>query len=159
MNTIKLDPIDKRIIEKLTQDARIPLSQLANQLKVSNTLIHQRIRKLKENGIFQQAIYKLSPEKLGYETAAYTQIKLDSYELRLEIEQKVAKIPEIVECVNISGEYAILVKIYAVNNRHLRDIIYDKIQTIKGVSNTNTIVAFETNFVRNVPLQSDLDTH
>ncbi len=153
MNNVKLDPIDKRIIDKLTLDARVPLSKLAKQLKVSNTLIHQRIKKLKENGVFHQATFKLSPEKLGYETAAYTQIKLESYELRKKIEEEVAAIPEIVECVNISGEFAILVKIYAINNRHLRDIIYDKIQTIKGVSTTNTIMAFETNFVRNVPLQ------
>jgi len=153
MITVKLDPIDRRILGKLTLDARIPLSKLAKQLKVSNTLIHQRIKKLKEHGVFQQATYKLSPEKLGYETAAYTQIKLESYEKRKKIEQEVAAIPEIVECVNISGEFAILVKIYAINNRHLRDIIYDKIQTIEGVSMTNTIMAFETNFVRNVPLQ------
>jgi Lrp/AsnC family transcriptional regulator for asnA, asnC and gidA len=148
-----LDAIDRRIIEKLTEDARLPLVHLAKKLKVSNTLVHQRIKKLNEKGILQNASYKLDPSKLGYETSAYTQIKLDSYELRTEIEKQVATIDEIVECVNISGEYAILVKIYARNNRHLRDIIYDKIQTIKGVSTTNTIIAFETNFTRNVPLE------
>ncbi len=153
MNT--LDAIDRRIIEKLTADARIPLSNLAKQLKVSNTLIHQRVKKLNSRGILGKASFKLDPSILGYETSAYTQIKLDSYEKRFKIEEEVKSIPEIVECVNISGEYAILVKIYARNNRHLRDIIYDKIQTINGVSTTNTIVAFETNFVRNVPLQID----
>ena len=150
-----LDAIDRRIIEKLTVDARLPLVQLAKELKVSNTLVHQRIKKLSEKGILRNASYKIDPSKLGYETAAYTQIKLDSYELRAEIERKVSLIDEIVECVNISGEFAILVKIYALNNRHLRDIIYDKIQTIEGVSTTNTIIAFETNFVRNVPLEID----
>jgi len=150
---MNLDAIDRRIIEKLTTDARLPLAHLAKHLKVSNTLVHQRLKKLSENGILKNASYKLDPAKLGFETAAYTQIKLDSYELRNDIEKKVAQIDEIVECVNISGEYAILVKIYARNNRHLRDIIYDKIQTIKGVSTTNTIIAFETNFTRNVPLE------
>jgi len=152
-----LDAIDQRIIEKLTADARLPISSLAKDLKVSNTLVHQRLKKLFEKKILQKASFKIEPSTLGYETAAYTQIKIDSYGLRREIEQEVRAIPEIVECVNISGEFALLVKIYAFNNRHLRDIIYDKIQTIKGVSTTNTIVAFETNFVRNVPLEINWD--
>ncbi len=150
-----LDAIDRRIIEKLTVNARLPISALAKELKVSNTLVHQRMRKLFEKKVLLKASFQIDPSRLGYQTAAYTQIKIDSYERRIEIEQEVSAIPEIVECVNISGEFALLVKIYAFNNRHLRDIIYDKIQTIQGVSNTNTIMAFETNFVRNVPLESD----
>ena len=63
-----------------------------------------------------------------------------------------SKIPEIVECVNISGEYAFHTKIFALSNKHLRDIIYDKIQNIKGIETTNTIIAFETTFERKVPL-------
>jgi len=68
-------------------------------------------------------------------------------------EDKLSKINEIVECVNISGRYALLVKIYAKNNRHLRDIIYEKIHTIPEIEGTNTTIAFETSFSRNVPLE------
>ena len=49
----QLDPIDALILKELTADARIPLIQLSRKLKVSNTLIHQRIRKLKELGILK----------------------------------------------------------------------------------------------------------
>jgi len=41
-----------------------------------------------------------------------------------KVEMELEKIPEIVECANIAGRYALLVKIFAKNNRHLRDIIY-----------------------------------
>ena len=120
---------------------------------MSNTLIHQRVKKLKEAGIIDKAIYRIEPAILGYQTSAYTQILLTNSKLHREVECELQKIPEIVECVNISGRYALLVKIYARNNRHLRDVIYERILTIEGVEGTNSTICFETNFVRNVPLE------
>lgn len=152
MTEYKLDAFDERIIKELTDDARIPMIQLANKLKVSNTFVHQRLRKLKEYGIMKNATYRLEPYALGYESSAYTQIMLTNAKHHRRVEEELAKIPEIVECVNISGRYALLIKIYAENNRALRDIIYEKIQPIEGVEGTNTTISFETAFRRNVPL-------
>ena len=155
MKNKQLDAFDIRIINELTSDARIPWIQLAKKLKVSNTLIHQRIKKLKAAGILNNATFQLDAWKLGYETSAFTQIMIDHPKKHRLVEKQLEKIPEIVECVNIAGRYALLVKIFAKNNRHLRDIIYGKIQTIEGVEGTNTTIGFETAFVRNVPLQVD----
>lgn len=153
MKNNQLDPIDALILKELTVDARIPFVQLAKKLKVSNTLVHQRIKKLKEWGILSKATYQLDAWKLGYESSAYTQIMLTHSKHHREVEEALLKIPEIVECVNIAGRYALLVKIFARNNRHLRDLIYEKIHTIDGVEGTNTTVSFETAFARNVPLE------
>lgn len=151
---IKLDPFDKRIVHELTQDARVPLVQLAKKLNVSNTLVHQRIKKLKEAGLLKNASYQLDPWKLGYKTSAYTQIVLEHAKHHRRATEELHKIPEVVECVNISGQYALMVRIFATNNRHLRDIIYEKIQPIEGVTSTNTIISFETAFTRNVPIEN-----
>lgn len=154
---IKLDAFDHRIVDELTKDARVPLIQLAKKLKVSNTLIHQRIKKLKEVGLLKNASYRLDPWKLGYKTSAYTQIILTNSKHHRKATEQLAKIPEIVECVNISGRYALMVRIFAYNNRHLRDIIYEKIQPIEGVEGTNTTISFETAFYRNVPIEVDIN--
>jgi len=148
----QIDAIDVRIMQELTLDARMPFVQLSKKLKVSNTLIHQRIKKLKDLGILQGTTYKVNAWKLGYKTSAYTQIILKDSKHHREVENELKKIEEIVECVNIAGPYALMVKIFAFNNRHLRDIIYEKIQTIEGVESTNTTISFETAFARNVPL-------
>ena len=152
MKENQLDPIDIRIINELTLDARIPLIQLAKKLKVSNTLVHQRMRKLIKEGILKNATYRLDSTKLGYETMAYTLIMLEEAKNHPAVEKELRKIPEIVECINIAGRYALMVKIHALNNTHLRDIIYEKIHQIKGVEGTNTTFAFETVFSRNVPI-------
>ena len=149
----QLDPIDIRILDELTQDAKIPLIALAKKLKVSNTLIHQRIKKMTEAGILQKATYRIDPWKLGFRTSAFTQIMLTDSKNHRKVETALSTIPEIIECVNISGRYALQVKIIAKNNRHLRDIIYEKIHTIKEVEGTNTTISFETAFSRSVPLR------
>lgn len=148
----QLDAIDVLILKELTLDARIPFLKLAKKLQASNTLIHQRIKKLKALGILKNATYRLDSWKLGFQTSAYTHIMLTHAKHHRKVEEELFKIPEIVECVNVSGRYALMVKIYAKNNRHLRDVIYEKIQPIEGVEGTNTTVAFETAFARNVPL-------
>ena len=149
----QFDALDLEIMSALTQDARIAFSQLAENLRVSNSLIHQRVKKLKEHGVLKNAVFQLNPEELGYETCAFTQIILAHARYIPEVVGALEKIPEIVECSNIAGRYAIMVKIYAQNNSHLRDIVYEKIQTIAGVEGTNTVVSFETNFIRGVPLK------
>lgn len=148
----QLDPIDHRILRELTQDARIPFTQLAKKLKVSNTLVHQRVRKLRESGVLKQAVYQLNAWELGFQTSAFTQIMLKEATHHRAVEHELEKIPEIVECVNIAGRYALLVKIYATDNRHLRDVIYEQILSIEGVEGTNTTIAFETAFSRGVPM-------
>jgi len=152
---IKLDAFDQRIIEELTNDARMPFIQMAKKLKVSNTLVHQRIKKLKEIGILKNASYQLDAWKLGYKTSAYTSIMLTNSKHHRKVEKYLLDIPEIVECVNIAGRYALMVRIYCYNNRHLRDIIYEKIQPLDGVEGTNTTISFETAFTRNVPMKLD----
>ena len=152
----QIDPIDLRIMKELTFDATITFVKLAKKLKVSNTLVHQRIKKLKDAGILKYATYHLDPWKLGYQTSAYTQIMLTDSKLHRQVEASLKKIPEIVECVNIVGNYALMVRIFAKHNQHLRDVIYEKVHTIEGIDGTNTTVCFETAFSRDVSLELDL---
>ena len=148
----QFDSIDFRILHALANDARIPYSRLAEQLNVSNSLIHQRVRKLQDAGMLTDPVYQLDAERLGYDTSAYCQIMLSNARYLRSVVDALRKIPEVVECVNIAGRYAIMVKLYAINNSHLRDIIYEGIQTIAGVEETNTVMSFETSFSRGVPI-------
>lgn len=149
----KFDALDIRIMSELSANARIAFSQLAKNLNVSNSLIHQRVKRLEEMKVLKKAVYLLEPEMLGYNTVAFTQIMVSHARYIPLITKTLQDIKEIVECVNIAGRYAIMVKIYAVSNRHLRDIIYEKIQTVEGIEGTNTLMSFETSFRRTVPLE------
>lgn len=148
----QFDSLDLRIIEALSKNARIAYSKLAEDLNVSNSLIHQRVRKLRDAGLLKESVFKVDAQRLGYDTCAFCQIMLRNARYLRPVIQELRKIPEVVECVNIAGRYAIMVKLYAINNSHLRDIIYDRIQMIDGVEETNTVVSFETPFTRGIPI-------
>lgn len=146
----QIDSTDIRILEALMDDGRIAYSTLAEQIGSSNTLIHQRVRKLKELGILTQPVYLVSPEHAGYDTCAFVLIIVREAKDISDVIESLKKIPEVVSCVSIMGRYDLMVKMYAVNNRHLQDIVHDKLQAIPDIESTNTMVAFEVSFERQV---------
>ncbi|WCC44310.1 winged helix-turn-helix transcriptional regulator [Tenacibaculum finnmarkense] len=72
----QFDYIDKQILLKLRSDARKAYSQIAEELNVSNSLIHQRIKKLTTEGVIKNAEFILEENKLGYKTKSYTRYSL-----------------------------------------------------------------------------------
>ena len=62
------------------------------------------------------------------------------------------KIPEIVETQFTLGAYAMLIKLYAKNDRHLMELLNSKIQEIPGVANTETLTALDQRFSRTLPI-------
>ena len=146
----QIDSIDKRIIEILVEDGRMAFSTLADEIGSSNTLVHQRVRKLRENGILTKPTYLISPEHAGYDTCAFVLVIVREANQIVTVIEALKKIPEVVNCVSIMGRYDLMVRVYAVNNRHLQDIVHDKLQAIPEVESTNTMVAFEVVFERQV---------
>lgn len=148
----KFDYIDQQILLHLRSDARKAYSQIAEELKVSNSLIHQRIKKLTEEGVISNTAFILDEKKLGYKTKSYTGIRLREARFAKEVMKELSKINEIVECNFVSGSYAIFILIFAKDNEHLQKILYDNVHLINGVAGTDTFICFDTCFKRNVPI-------
>ncbi|CAA0152776.1 Lrp/AsnC family transcriptional regulator [Tenacibaculum maritimum] len=149
----QFDYVDKQILLKLRLDARKPYSKIAEELKVSNSLIHQRIKKLTQEGVIKNAEFILDERKLGYKTKSYTGIKLREARFAKSVMKELSKIEEIIECNFVSGSYAIFVLIFARDNEHLQKILYDNVHLINGVAGTDTFICFDTGFKRNIPIE------
>ncbi|MDY0781662.1 winged helix-turn-helix transcriptional regulator [Tenacibaculum sp. IB213877] len=149
----QFDYIDQQILKQLRTDARKAYSQIADELKVSNSLIHQRIKKLTQEGVIKNAEFILDEKKLGYSTKSYTGIRLREARFAKSVMEELSKIEEVVESNFVSGSYAIFVLIFAKNNQHLQKILYDHIHLINGVAGTDTFICFDTGFKRNIPIK------
>ncbi len=149
----QFDYVDKQILSHLREDARKPYSQIAEQLKISNSLVHQRIKKLVSEGVVKNASLVLDEKMLGYRTKSYTGIRLREARFAKNVMEELYKIHEIVECNFVSGSYAIFILIFAKDNEHLQRILYDKVHLINGVAGTDSFICFDTGFQRNVPLE------
>lgn len=141
MSHYKLDSLDKKIIELVLKDARIPFLEVARECKVSGAAIHQRIQKLTNLGILKGSQYIVDPEKIGYETCAYIGLYLKDPERFDEVVEALRDIPEVVECHYTTGGFDMFIKIYAYNNHHLLNVIHDKLQPL-GLSRSETIISF-----------------
>ncbi|MBO4849642.1 MAG: Lrp/AsnC ligand binding domain-containing protein [Prevotella sp.] len=146
-----LDALDRKILELIADNARIPFLEVARTCNVSGAAIHQRIQKLTTLGILKGSYYVVDPEKIGYETCAFIGLFLKNPESFDTVVKELEKIPEVVECHYTTGGFDMFIKIYAHNNHHLLEIIHDKLQPL-GLSRSETIISFHSAIDRQLPV-------
>jgi len=148
-----LDHIDKHILQLLEKDGRIAFSTIAQQLGVSNTMIHQRVEKLQTKGIIPEFKPRFDEKALGFGLASYTGIVLDKDPQTERVVEALKKISEVTECYYIAGQYTLFVKIIARDSDHLRDVLYKKVDAIEGVQRTESMIELGCAFKRNVSIK------
>jgi len=147
-----LDDFDIRILKTLDQDGRVAYSAIANEMGVSNTMIHQRISRLVEQGILEGTKPILNEKKLGYDWGAFTSLSLEKDHDSKRVIEELKKIPEVTECYYITGNYTLYIKIVAKNHEHMRKLLYEEIDNIPGIAKTDSIVELGCAFKRNIIL-------
>ncbi|HSV76744.1 MAG TPA: Lrp/AsnC ligand binding domain-containing protein [Bacteroidales bacterium] len=149
-----IDTTDKKILEILSVNARIPFLEVARTCGISGAAVHQRVQKLMDAGVLDGSQFCLKPKGLGYFTCAFIgiQINLMSTSTHEQVFMAIRKIPEIVECHHVSGKYSLLVKVFTKNNEHLKKVIVEKIHTIPEVAATETFISLEEGFFRQLPI-------
>lgn len=147
-----LDGIDWSILKALEKNARKPLSSIAENLGVSNTMVHQRYHRLLESGVLKKTTIEIDEQSLGFEWSTFTGIILKEDSDSAAVVEALKKIEEVTECYYITGTYTLYLRIVAKSSRHMREILYEKIDLIPGILKTESLVNFGTAFKRNAPL-------
>ena len=150
INPMKIDGIDKIIIRRLVKDARTPVLSIAREVGISGAAIHQRLRKLEKSKLIDGYKMVINPKALGYTTAAFIGIFLDSASLYSSAIKRLKDIPEVVESYYTTGNYAIFVKVLCKNNEDLMHLLNKDIQGIKGVSRTETFISLDQQIDRQI---------
>ncbi len=153
----QIDSMDRKILSMLTKNARLPFLEVAHACKISGAAVHQRVQRLIRLGIISGSQYIVDPKKIGYKTAAFVGIFLDNAALFNNVSEKLAKIPEITQCHYITGQYAMFIEVHTRDNEHLRDVLADKIQSIKGVARTETFISLNVIIDRQLPVLEETD--
>lgn len=151
----KIDALDKKILSILSKSARMPFKDVAAECGVSRAAIHQRVQRLIEVGVILGSSFNINPKSLGYSTCTYVGITLERGNMYREVAAQLAMIPEIVECHYTTGSYTMLVKLYARDNEQLMELLNDKLQNIKGVVSTETLISLEQSIKREIPVVLD----
>ncbi len=127
-----IDEKDKKIIRMLERDSRIPFTEIADKLNVSEATVRKRVKKLEENEVILGYTVKIDRSKLGYDTVAYVGLDVDP-SLFLQAAKKMTEIKEVKYVATSTGDHMIMTEIVARNGKELTKIISKKIGKIEGV--------------------------
>ena len=149
---LKLDGIDKKILKMLTENSRRPILEIAKNIGISGAAIHQRLRKLESQNLIIGSSIIVNTKVLGFTTMAFIGIFLDKATSNKTVVNQLKEIPEILECHYTTGDWSVLAKLICKDNEDLMEILTKKIQTIQGVSRTETYISLEQQINRQISL-------
>lgn len=133
---MKLDRIDRKIIESLQADGRTPFTALARESGVSEAAVRARVRRLKDQGVIE-VVAVTNPLMVGFDVMAMVGIQANSN--LEEIADAVSEWDETSYVVILSGSFDLMVEIVCADNQHLLRLV-QRIRDVPGVKATETFM-------------------
>jgi len=140
-----LDRIDYRILSELQTNARISNSELARRVNLSATPCAERVKSLEKRGYISGYQARLNPELLQLGLLVFVEISLNRTgpDVFAEFRQAVIKLPEVLECHLVSGNFDYLIKARVADMAAYRDLLGETLLLLPGVSDSRTYVVIE----------------
>lgn len=156
---MKLDNIDKKILDILQTNGRITNAQLASEVGISPPGMLDRVKRLESAGVIQKYVALVDPEKIGKGTMAIVMVSLAIHQIpSLDLfTEEINQLDEVLECFHISGGDDFILKVAVENIQKYRDFVVNKLTRIQGINKINTsfilsTVKCNTNFHIEKPL-------
>ena len=106
-----LDATNRRIVQELQADARLPMAELGRRVSLSAPAVTERVQRLERAGVITGYHAAVDPKAIGFPLAAVVRVRPASRQLH-KIPEVALEIPEVVECYRITGEDCFLVKLH-----------------------------------------------
>jgi Lrp/AsnC family transcriptional regulator len=131
-----LDETDKNILRLLQEDAHLTLKDIAKQINLSLTPVHDRVKRLQQEGIIEKYVTILSKKKLGQNLTVYCQVTLikQTHDTSEGFNQSILNLPEVVECNFVSGSFDYMLKIIVPDMESYHQFHQQKLSVLSGVS-------------------------
>ena len=136
-----LDATDLAILKLLQQNARITIKEISEQVHLSTTPVHERIRRMEQNGVIKQYITVLNAAKVGkgLMVICYVSLRQHSKNAGDKFIKSILAMNEIIECLTISGEFDFMLKVVASNMDDYYDFHVNKLSQVENVGNVQSV--------------------
>lgn len=135
---VVLDRVDRRILELLRDDGRLPVAALAEQAGVSRANAYTRLERLRGEGVIRGFAASVDSRRLGLGIAALILIAGRQPSWR-SLREELLRMPEIEFCAFTTGEYDALILVRVPDVETLRDVILERLQSMPAVRATQTV--------------------
>ncbi|ARP81254.1 AsnC family transcriptional regulator [Bordetella genomosp. 8] len=140
-----LDRTDYKILDVLQKDGRIAITELAGKVNLSATPCAERVRRLEREGYILGYHARLNPRALGRELLVFLEIKLSakSGDVFDKVRAELLKVPEVLECHLVSGEFDYLVKARLTAMSAYRRLLGDLLKRLPASASSHSYVVME----------------
>ena len=138
----KIDEVDRKILDTLINNTRVPFTDIAKKLLISAGTVHIRVKKMEDAGIIKGTSLNLDYDQLGYSFIAYVGIMLDKGKRTKSFLTELNDIPYVTVAQLTTGKYNVFCKVRARDTKHAKDIIF-AIDEIAGVNRTESMISLE----------------
>ena len=134
-----MEEIDRKIVSLLARNGRMSFTELARQAGLSVSAVHQRVRRLEQDGVIKGYAAMFNPEDLGLPLTAFVSIKPFDASAPDDLPQRLEHLAAIEACHSVAGDENYILKVRVSSPAGLEDLL-SKIRTLGGVSTRTTVV-------------------
>jgi Lrp/AsnC family leucine-responsive transcriptional regulator len=141
----EFDRIDRKILDILQRNGRISITDLAQEVGLSATPCAERVRRLERDGVITGYHARVSPQALGKNLLVFLEIKLaaKSDEVFEKIRKELQRMPDVMECHLVSGDFDYLVKARLAEMNDYRRLLGEILQRLPGSAESHSYVVME----------------
>ncbi|MFW5918697.1 MAG: Lrp/AsnC family transcriptional regulator [Halanaeroarchaeum sp.] len=136
---MSIDDTDRAILRELQRNARTPFSEIARRIDMSSATVHDRVKRLEEEGVIRGYHADVEPTAVGLDVEAVVGFRI----VQGRSEETLARLEELEEVQEIlltTGEWDALVQLVAADTEGLRELMFDRIPDIDGIERSQTMV-------------------
>lgn len=136
-----LDSKDMAILKLLQQNARITVREISEQIHLSTTPVHERIRRMEETGVIKQyaTLVDHTKVKKGLMVICYVSLKQHNRNAGAKFIKAIQEMQEVIECYNISGEFDFMLKVVAENMDAYYDFHVNKLSQVENMGHLQSV--------------------
>jgi Lrp/AsnC family leucine-responsive transcriptional regulator len=131
-----LDETDLQILALLQKDASLTNKEISFQLHKSVAAVHERTRRLKQNGVIKRVVAILDRKKINKSLIAFSHVLLNDHTATTlnQFEEQVAKFPEVMECFQMTGTFDFILRIATSDMDAYHNFYRNKLATLPNIS-------------------------
>jgi DNA-binding Lrp family transcriptional regulator len=138
----QIDGVDRALLAAVAGDARISLTDLAEQINVSRSTAHARLQRLRDDDVITGFTATIDPQAVGLGVAALVFIDIEQHDWRA-LRAELSAIPGVEYLAMCTGRFDLMLIARAESIPALRDVLLEQIQHIAGIRSTETVVILD----------------
>ncbi len=136
-----LDKTDVEILKLLQQNARITIKEVSEKIHLSTTPVHERIKRMEENGVIKQYVTLVDPAKVkkGLMVIVYVSLRQHSKTSGAKFIKTMLEMDEVIECLTISGQFDFMLKVVAENMDAYYDFHVNRLSQVENMGQVQSV--------------------